>query len=148
MFCMRVITSVALGKFLGSCVDLPSMEVQLKRVFKRSFFSFNDLPVDLTNSLPSGNCFFFSLEWVGGSRRQGPGKRRGGAPCVTTELLLRYGSYWRSRDGLGIGSYQGLLHPNSTRFFPSLVISFRLTFRLPASYSARRIEVEAFPLPS
>lgn len=60
--------------------------------------------------------------------------------------LLAYGSYWRSRSGLSLGFYQGLLSLTSARFVSwSCLLSLPLL--PPSLFSARRIEVKASPLP-
>lgn len=67
-------------------------------------------------------------------------------PCLTWQIT--FVSCWQSRCELGLGCYQGLLCPTSTRFL-LLIGHFDIIFLffIPLPFSVRRIKVEAFSPP-
>lgn len=82
---MSVITPGACGKFLGSSVDFPSIEVYLKRGLKMTFLCANRSLSRASLSIlqilsPLGNGFFpfwgLVAGWVGGMRKRNRYPRR------------------------------------------------------------------------
>lgn len=90
-------------------------------------FPLKGLPVHTTNFLPSGEMFYlFSLGLVGGGKWRQQCSRRGReSPWFSGSFP--FGSYWQSRDELGLGFYQDLICTSSTRFL-LLLSNFILVF--------------------
>lgn len=99
VFRFKVITPEALGKLFGSFCQR-----------RRGPFSERNSPSQgpvcvLDKFSPSWECFFFFFLWKGwGKGEDGALEGEREAPCLTWELI-RSGSYWGSRDVLGLGFY-------------------------------------------
>lgn len=116
---MSVITPGPCGKFLGSSVDFPSIEVYLKRVL---FVQTRYIQGPTCQYYKSSAFSFRFLRLVGGMRRNRyPRRRSGEAPWLTFVFWI-VGFCWRSKGRFVLAFVSGFIRSTSASYFSFLVI--------------------------